>query len=133
MDECLFDKTDHELANKYLNMESVAKANDKVPTDSIKGTSKIKTGGNNSHFGLTAINVKKERNLDPTVHEALAGQDKRFWEEAMCKELEGLEAMGTWEVADIPPGVSTVDTQWVLKVKTDANLIPTKFKARLVV
>ncbi|SYW81877.1 uncharacterized protein UHO2_00381 [Ustilago hordei] len=107
-------------------MESVDEATDKIPAGSIKEKPNIKTGGKESHFGLTAIDDRKERNLDPTVHEALAGQEKRFWEEAMCKELEGLEAMGTWEVVDIPPGVSTANTRWVLKVKTDANLIPTK-------
>ena len=40
--------------------------------------------------------------------------------------------MGTWEVTDLPIGMNTVDTKWVLKVKTDANLVPTKFKARLI-
>ncbi|SYW74107.1 uncharacterized protein UHO2_00972 [Ustilago hordei] len=62
----------------------------------------------------------------------MAGPDKRLWEEAMQKELEGLEAMGTWEVMDLPVSMNTVDTKWVLKVKTDANLVPTKFKARLI-
>ncbi|CCF49741.1 hypothetical protein NDA11_001539 [Ustilago hordei] len=41
---------------------------------------------------------------------------------------KGLEAMGTWEVMNLPPRMNTVDTKWVLKVKTDANLVPTKFK-----
>ncbi|CCF47918.1 hypothetical protein NDA11_001482 [Ustilago hordei] len=58
--------------------------------------------------------------------------DKRFWEEAMQKELEGLETMGTWEVTNLPPGMNTINTRWVLKIKTDANLVPTKFKARLI-
>lgn len=78
------------------------------------------------------ISAKKEKNLDPTVSEALSGDDRRLWEDAMRKELDGLEAMGTWEIADPPPGVNTIDTCWVLKIKMDANLVPTKFKARLV-
>ncbi|KAJ1041351.1 hypothetical protein NDA10_003025 [Ustilago hordei] len=86
-----------------------------------------------SYFGLTAAKVKEGKDsLNPTVHEALAGKDRRFWEEAMRKELDGLEAMGTWETTDLPRGMNTVDTRWVLKIKTDANLIPTKYKARLV-
>ncbi|SOV01642.1 uncharacterized protein UDID_18154 [Ustilago sp. UG-2017a] len=86
-----------------------------------------------SYFGLTAAKVKEGKDsLNPTVHEALAGKDRRIWEEAMCKELNGLEAMGTWETTDLPRGMNTVDTQWVLKIKTDANLVPTKYKARLV-
>ena len=86
-----------------------------------------------SYFGLTAAKVKEGKDsLNPTVHEALAGKDRRFWEEAMRKELNGLEAMGTWETTDLPRGMNTVDTRWVLKIKTDANLVPTKYKARLV-
>ncbi|CCF54785.1 hypothetical protein NDA11_001135 [Ustilago hordei] len=50
----------------------------------------------------------------------------------MCKELDGLKAMGMWEIIDLPKGMHAVDMCWVLKIKTDANLIPTKFKARLV-
>ncbi|SOV02711.1 uncharacterized protein UDID_18007 [Ustilago sp. UG-2017a] len=86
-----------------------------------------------SYFGLTAAKVKEGKDsLNPTVHEALAGKDRRIWEEAMHKELNGLEAMGTWETTDLPRGMNTVDTRWVLKIKTDANLVPTKYKARLV-
>ncbi|KAJ1018420.1 hypothetical protein NDA18_006574 [Ustilago nuda] len=86
-----------------------------------------------SYFGLAAPKAKEGKdNLNPTVCEALAGKDRRFWEEAMCKELDGLEAMGTWEASDLPQGMNTVDTQWVLKIKTDTNLVPTKYKARLV-
>ena len=40
--------------------------------------------------------------------------------------------MDTWVVTDLPAGVNTIDTRWVLKIKTDANLVPMKFKARLV-
>ncbi|SOV06479.1 uncharacterized protein UDID_17481 [Ustilago sp. UG-2017a] len=84
-------------------------------------------------FGLVTTGLKKkERNLKPTIREALAGEDKRFWEEAMHKELKGLEAMNTWETTNLPRDTNTVDTRWVLKIKTDANLIPTKYKARLV-
>ncbi|SYW76540.1 uncharacterized protein UHO2_04781 [Ustilago hordei] len=86
-----------------------------------------------SYFGLMAAKVKEGKDsLNPTVHEALARKDRRFWEEAMRKELNGLEAMGTWETTDLPWGMNTVDTRWVLKIKTDANLVPTKYKARLV-
>ncbi|SPC62368.1 uncharacterized protein UHOD_11523 [Ustilago sp. UG-2017b] len=95
---------------------------------SIKHNPNAETWIDDRLFGLTATNTGKEKNLDPTVREALAGEDRRHWEEAMRKELDGLEAMGTWEIADLPKGTNTVDTQWVLKIKTDANLIPTKTK-----
>ncbi|KAJ1595835.1 hypothetical protein NDA14_004518 [Ustilago hordei] len=87
----------------------------------------LETWVKKSYFGLMAAKVKEGKDsLNPTVHEALAGKDKRFWEEAMRKELDGLEAMGTWETTDLPRGMNTVDTRWVLKIKTDANLVPTK-------
>ena len=78
------------------------------------------------------MNHDRQRNLDPTVSEALSGEDKQHWKEAMCKELDGLRAMGTWEIANLLKGMNAVDTCWVLKIKMDADLIPTKFKVRLV-
>ncbi|KAJ1023354.1 hypothetical protein NDA18_004878 [Ustilago nuda] len=48
-------------------------------------------------------------NLDPTLGEAMDGEDAQLWKEAIRKELEGLEAMGTWEVVHHPPGVPLVD------------------------
>ncbi|SYW81310.1 uncharacterized protein UHO2_07389 [Ustilago hordei] len=83
-------------------------------------------------YGLVATRPEWRKNLDPTIHEAMSGKDRKHWEEAMRKELDGLEAMGTWEIVDLPKGANTVDTCWVLKIKTDANLVLTKFKARLV-
>ncbi|KAJ1036700.1 hypothetical protein NDA10_005666 [Ustilago hordei] len=44
-------------------------------------------------------------NLDPTLGEAMNGEDAQLWKEAIRKELEGLKAMGTWEVVHQPPGV----------------------------
>ncbi|KAJ1603064.1 hypothetical protein NDA14_003286 [Ustilago hordei] len=61
--------------------------------------------------------------MEPTVN-----MDESQDLEALTNRLE---AMGMWEVMDLPPGMNTVDTKWVLEVKTDANLVPTKFKARL--
>ncbi|UTT91826.1 hypothetical protein NDA17_003037 [Ustilago hordei] len=82
-------------------------------------------------FGLVAMQPEWRKNLDPTIHEAMNGEDRKHWEEAMQKELDGLEAMGTWEIADLLKGANTIDMCWVLKIKTDANLVPTKFKAQL--
>ncbi|CCF47899.1 hypothetical protein NDA11_004462 [Ustilago hordei] len=71
-----------------------------------------------SYFGLAAARAKEgKKNLDPTICKALAREDRRFWEEAMCKDLDGLEVMGTWETTDLPRGMNTVNTRWVLKIK----------------
>ncbi|KAJ1590499.1 hypothetical protein NDA11_000019 [Ustilago hordei] len=71
-------------------------------------------------------------NLDPTLREAIDGEDAQLWKEAIRKELEGLEAMGTWEVVHQPPGVPLVDSKVVLRLKLDADGVPVKHKARLV-
>ncbi|KAJ1580951.1 hypothetical protein NDA15_001382 [Ustilago hordei] len=123
MEEDLFDEDDQDPLSEYMSMETIlGEGEHKEPRYEAQNS-----------FGLVMTGFKKEeRNLNPTVWEALAGEDKRFWEEAMCKELKGLEAMNTWETTDLPCDTNTVDTRWVLKIKTDANLIPTKYKARLV-
>ncbi|SOV06148.1 uncharacterized protein UDID_19416 [Ustilago sp. UG-2017a] len=63
-------------------------------------------------------------NLDPTLGEAMNGEDAQLWKEAIQKELEGLEAMGTWEVVNQPPGVPLVDSKVVLRLKLDADVAP---------
>ncbi|KAJ1019564.1 hypothetical protein NDA18_006042 [Ustilago nuda] len=72
-------------------------------------------------------------NLDPTLGEAMNGEDAQLWKEAIRKELEGLKAMGTWEVVNHPSGVPLVDSKVMLRLKLDADGVPIKHKARLVV
>ncbi|KAJ1031072.1 hypothetical protein NDA18_002291 [Ustilago nuda] len=67
-------------------------------------------------------------NLDPMLGEAMDGEDAHLWKEAIRKELEGLEAMGTWEVVHHPPGVPLVDSKVVLQLKLDADGVPVKHK-----
>ncbi|KAJ1028903.1 hypothetical protein NDA18_002926 [Ustilago nuda] len=71
-------------------------------------------------------------NLDPTLGEAMDGEDAHLWKEAIRKELEGLEAMGTWEVVHHLPGVPLVDSKVVLWLKLNADSVPIKHKVRLV-
>ncbi|KAJ1035115.1 hypothetical protein NDA18_000713 [Ustilago nuda] len=71
-------------------------------------------------------------NLTPTLREALDSDEAQQWHEAICKELEGLEAMGTWEIVDVPPETKLVDSKIVLRLKLDANGIPVQHKARLI-
>ncbi|SOV09504.1 uncharacterized protein UDID_19001 [Ustilago sp. UG-2017a] len=71
-------------------------------------------------------------NLDPTLGEAMNSEDAQLWKEAIRKELEGLEAMGTWEVVHQLPGVPLVDSKVVLRLKLDADGVPIKHKVRLV-
>ena len=71
-------------------------------------------------------------NLTPTLKEALASDDAQQWQEAIRKELDGLEAMGIWEIVDVPPNTRLVDSKIVLRLKLDADGIPVRHKARLV-
>jgi hypothetical protein len=80
-------------------------------------------------FNTTNI---KPANLAPTVKQALEGPDALHWRAAIKKELDGLETMGTWEVVDRPKDTNVVGSKMILKVKTDANMIPIKYKARFV-
>ncbi|SYW77410.1 uncharacterized protein UHO2_07252 [Ustilago hordei] len=71
-------------------------------------------------------------NLTPTLREALDSDEAQQWQEAICKELDGLEAMGTWEIVDIPPNTKLVNSKIVLHLKLDADGVPVRHKARLV-
>ncbi|KAJ1039265.1 hypothetical protein NDA10_001397 [Ustilago hordei] len=133
MDENLFDEVDREPLMEYIDMDSSSE--DKQSEGTVKEAEHklvAETQIDDELFGLMATCPEQSKNLDPTVSEALGGEDRKHWEEAMRKELDGLEAMGTWEITDLPKGANTINTCWVLKIKTDANLVPTKFKARLV-
>ena len=105
---------------------------DEVAKEAIEHNTIANRWNDNKLYGFMATNDNERKNLDPTISEALSREDKKHWEEAMRKELDGLKAMGTWEVANLPKGMNTIDMHWVLKIKTDANLVSTKFKARLV-
>ncbi|SOV05187.1 uncharacterized protein UDID_17863 [Ustilago sp. UG-2017a] len=71
-------------------------------------------------------------NLDPTLGEAMNGEGTQLWKEAIQKELEGLEAMGTWEVVNHLPGAPLVDSKVVLQLKLNADGVPIKHKVQLV-
>ncbi|KAJ1575961.1 hypothetical protein NDA11_004207 [Ustilago hordei] len=131
--ENIFDETDEEPLREYTDMESDSEERLREGTAEVMEQGPIaETQIDSEFYGLVATRPERRKNLDPTIHEAMNGEDRKHWEEAMRKELDGLEAMGTWEIVDLPKGANTVDTRWVLKIKTDANLVPTKFKARLV-
>ncbi|KAJ1600310.1 hypothetical protein NDA14_005832 [Ustilago hordei] len=131
--ENIFDETDEEPLREYMDMESDSEERLREGIAEVMKQGPIaETQIDSEFYGLVATRPERRKNLDPTIHEAMNGEDRKHWEEAMRKELDGLEAMGTWEIVDLPKGANTVDTRWVLKIKTDANLVPTKFKARLV-
>ncbi|KAJ1601300.1 hypothetical protein NDA14_001112 [Ustilago hordei] len=66
------------------------------------------------------------------MKEALASEDAQQWQEAVCKELDRLEAMGTWEIMDVPPNTKLFNSKIILHLKLDADGVPVQHKARLV-
>lgn len=70
------------------------------------------------------------RNLTPTVREAISSEEQAHWKEAIKAEMDGLERMSIWEIVDKPRNTNLVDSKLGLTIKTDANLITVKYKAR---
>ncbi|CAI7916154.1 unnamed protein product [Closterium sp. NIES-53] len=70
-----------------------------------------------------------------TVQQALGGEHRGKWREAMDKELKALKERNTWKF--VPIGVARNKTvltaKWVFRVKTKADGTIDKFKARWVV
>ena len=68
----------------------------------------------------------------PTFEEAKKRPDWPKWQEAIRKELDSLEKMGTWRMVKRPPDTNVVDTKWVLKIKKNSAGEIDKYKARLI-
>ncbi|CAI7911015.1 unnamed protein product, partial [Closterium sp. NIES-54] len=84
---------------------------------------------------VTAVHGTEIPKEPATVQQALGGEHREKWREAMDKELKALEERNTWKV--IPIGVARNKTvltgKWVFRVKTKADGTIDKFKARWVV
>ncbi|GAA0148379.1 transmembrane signal receptor [Lithospermum erythrorhizon] len=55
------------------------------------------------------------------------------WCEAMAKEIDALEANGTWVMAPLPPNKKALGCKWVYKIKYNAYGTIERLKARLVI
>lgn len=70
---------------------------------------------------------------DPlTVQEALSGRHANYWRAAMAEELASLTSTGTWSPTQRIPGVRTIRSRWIFKIKRHLDGTIDKFKARLV-
>jgi hypothetical protein len=76
--------------------------------------------------------IENAEGLTPTYAEARRRPDWPKWEEAIQKELKGLESSGTWRLVKRPTDTNVVDSKWVLKIKKNAAGEVDKYKARLV-
>ncbi|CAI7924450.1 unnamed protein product [Closterium sp. NIES-54] len=84
---------------------------------------------------VTAVHGTATPKKPATVQQALGGEHREKWREAMDKELKSLQERNTWKV--VPIGVTRNKTiltgKWVFRVKTKADGTIDKFKARWVV
>lgn len=67
-----------------------------------------------------------------SLAEAKHRPDWPQWEQGIHEELATLEAAGTWELADLPPGANLVGSKWVFRAKKDAAGHVIRHKARLI-
>ncbi|CAI7793367.1 unnamed protein product [Closterium sp. NIES-54] len=84
---------------------------------------------------VTAVHGTDPPKEPATVQQALGGEHREKWREAMDKVLKALQERNTWKV--VPIGVAQNKTiltgKWVFRVKTKADGTIDKFKARWVV
>ncbi|CAI7887405.1 unnamed protein product [Closterium sp. NIES-53] len=84
---------------------------------------------------VTAVHGTNTPKEPASVQQALGGEHKEKWREAMDKELKALQERNTWKV--VPIGVARnkriLTGKWVFRVKTKADGTIDKFKARWVV
>jgi hypothetical protein len=69
---------------------------------------------------------------EPTLEEAMSGEERDEWTAAMESERESLYAMEVMEECELPSGRKAVKCRWVLKRKRDENGHIARYKARLV-
>ena len=84
---------------------------------------------------MTAFQAKKPKAQDPdlpSLRESLTGPyAKEFWD-AMDKEIDSIEKMGTWEVMDrssLPKGATVVPGTWAQRIKRYPDGRLKKFKS----
>src|SRR5258705_3290213 len=66
----------------------------------------------------------------------MSSLDSDKWQEAIIAEHQSIVDAGTWEVykrKDLPSGRKAINSQWVFKVKLNADGSIERYKARLVV
>ncbi|CAI7744818.1 unnamed protein product [Closterium sp. NIES-54] len=84
---------------------------------------------------VTAVHGTKIPKEPAIVQQALGGEHKEKWCEAMDKELKALEERNTWKVVlvGVARNKTVLTRKWVFRVKTKADDTIDKFKACWVV
>mmetsp|Transcript_46824 Transcript_46824/g.95765 ORF Transcript_46824/g.95765 Transcript_46824/m.95765 type:complete len:1109 (-) Transcript_46824:511-3837(-) len=67
-----------------------------------------------------------------SIPEALKRDDREKWWEAVMEEVGSWEALGVYDVVDIPKGIKPITSKIVFKLKLDKVNNPVRWKARIV-
>ncbi|CAI7752858.1 unnamed protein product [Closterium sp. NIES-53] len=67
-----------------------------------------------------------------TLKEALESSDAEEWKKAMESELKSIEENDTWELVELLDGRKAITSEWLFKIKSDANGNIERYKSRLV-
>ena len=79
------------------------------------------------------VSIVNDKLKEPTtVKEALTGPDETQWLSAMEKEMESLHTNNVWDLVELPKGQKAISSKWVFKLKTGADGLVERHKARLV-
>ena len=69
---------------------------------------------------------------EPTLKEALGGDERKEWIEAIEAELSQIKKLHTWDLIDAPHGTNVIPCRYVFRRKRDADGNIARYKARLV-
>jgi hypothetical protein len=67
-----------------------------------------------------------------TLQDALKCPDANLWYQAAVKEMKAHIKNSSWELIKLPPGCKAIGSQWVFKVKRNADISVECYKACLV-
>ncbi len=73
-----------------------------------------------------------DASVPASFREAMSGPDAERWGEAAKSEIGSLLENNTWELVPRTPGMKVLPSRWVLKIKTDSQGLPERYKCRLV-
>ena len=68
--------------------------------------------------------------VEPKHFKKAVGQ--KVWDDSMTVEIVALEDQHTWDIVDLPPGKIAIGSQWVYKIKYDADGTVRRHKSRVV-
>ncbi len=81
---------------------------------------------------LSVLTEADPKALPKTLKQAMATAYAQFWAQAVVDEWLSIIGHDTWTLVEQKPWMKVIPCKWVFAIKTDADGIPTRFKARLV-